>query len=354
MVVAKWPGMTKPAWPLYLTIAAAAAASMATSAPPTWHEAQVFQGPDVRLDQARPTGAATFTIHASKRYADPVVEIVGLVRYELEGDAPQDLRIALVAPDQDVLVEQIHPLEGAGRIWFSLQSWEQLACASGAKVCEQTMALEFDAGSVPGGAIDIEWYLEAQTGAEGTEPPENLVFEVDVDGGQPLLELPWLSAAEPPTDETGNGRWRRAEDGLVRLALGASSRRETRRFSVRSGGGFSSSQLSMSVSMSTSQPAPVDLRLAVLSDEPGAGVVAERVVTFSGDSETAFEIRLPGLLDCPDGACTRDFVLVFDTADEITLRADVSVGIHASVDGEGEQPPADVELAVEIEDPFAM
>ncbi len=341
--------ITRAVWPLYLTIAVAAAASMATSAPPFWMEERAFRGPVIRLDETRATDVATFGLQISRRHADPWIEVVGLVAYELDA-APTDLRIALVTQDQDVLAEQIHSLEGAGRLQVTMTTLQAFACEPMAKVCEQTLALEFDAGSVPSGAIDIEWYVKVHVSGDGTEPPANLVFDIDFERGEPVTDIPGRIVAAPPIDLVGDDRWRIFDDGRTSLALGPLTGRETRSVSVRGEGGFSSSRLYMFVTMSTNQPAPVDLRLIVIPEGAATGIVAERVTTFTGDSEATFEIRIPQLLDCaPDEPCRRDFTIMFETEDELTTRADASIEIHAILDGEGEQPPAGVQIELVVE-----
>lgn len=360
MSVAIVPAMRKTRWPLYLTIAVAAVASIATSPPPSWWESRVFQGPAVQLDQTRATDAATFTVQISKEYADPwdvynpSVEVVGVVSYELASDAPQDLRISLVTPDQTIVSEQIHALQGAGLRHFSLRMWEPFACASDASVCEQTLAVEFDAGGITGGAIDIEWYLTATTSGDGADKPDDLVFDVALADGEAISYIPDLrTVVEPPVDEIGDGRWLTAAYGHTWLGVGNGAARQTRQFSLVGEGSFSSSALSIGVAVSSNQVDPADFRLAVLPEESDVPV-AEQIVTMSGEGGTLFELRIPEPLDCPEGTCKRNYVIVLETTDAISSSAHVNIDIHATLDGEGEQPPADVAVSLQTEDPYAM
>jgi hypothetical protein len=339
------------AWPLYLAIAVAGTASIATSVAPPWSASRHFQGPALRLDSTRATDAATFTILVSPEYADPTVEVIGVLTYELDGE-PQDLRIALEAPGQSVLAEQVHHLEGAGQLAFSLAKYAQIQCAlASTQVCDQTLALTFDTGGVVAGTIDIEWYLSAQLNMDTEEEaPPDLVFEIDVPGGAPIDAVPWLHKANPPEDQNPDGRWLEwAPFGMAFPAEQPPADRQ--RITMRGEGGFTSSQLYVYVILDSryildlDEPDTVSLRLTVIPDEPGTAPVAEHVVTFTGDNTSGFELSIPEPLDCPPGpACERSFTITMDAEGADAGNALASLSFYGIIEGEGEYLPEDAQV----------
>ena len=350
------------AWPLYLTIAVAGAASMATSSPdrPFWREHRFSQGPLVRLDETRAGDAADFTVHLSHEDTIPpgysgsphsFVDVLGVVSYELDG-APQYLRIALATAGQTVLGEQVHLLEGAGQFSFRATSDEPRACApAGAEVCEQTFTVMFDAEDVDAGVIDIEWYVVTEAQGAGEVPPADFVLDVDIEGGQPVDGVPPLLSVAGTTDEPGDGRWLWSDEAFEFLHTGPLLGGNSKHFTIRGAGGFTSSLLSLVASIESSNgPVPATFLLTVIPDESASGPVAEQAITFAGDTGMTVELQIPQPLDCPPGrACERGYTIILDGPDDITGNANAHFIARALIEGEGEQPPADAQVVLTID-----
>lgn len=341
------------AWPLYLAIAGAGAASIATSRPPTSPAHHQFQGPALRLDPTRASDAATITILVAPEYADPIVEVVGVLTYDLDG-APQGLRIALEELGQSVLARQFHHLEGAGQLEFSLMEAAQIQCAlTSPQVCRQTLELTFDTNDGLSGAIDIEWYVSVQLNLDiDEEVPQDVYFEINVPGGTRIDAVPGLETPNPPEDRPGDGRW--LEAAPLDLAFPADQLpTNAQRITMRGEGAFTSSRLSLYVHLDSQymldldEPDTANLRLTVIPDELSTAPVVERIVTFTGDNQAAFELSIPEPLDCPPGpACERSFTITLDTEGEDAGNVATSLALHGIIEGEGEQPPADAHVAV--------
>jgi hypothetical protein len=362
MSVAMVPGMRKTAWPLYFTIAVAAASSMATSAPyrPHWDEARVAQGPLVRLDDTLAADTADFTVRLSEEFAvpslesslQPLVHVVGVVNHEIEG-APQYLRVALVTDEQTIVADQSHHLEGTGQFVFSMTLDEMLGCKlADPGVCEQTLTVVFDAEDVPAGVIDIEWYVRASASGPDEVPPADLVFARDVERGQPVDFIPELVPVTETIDEPGDGRWLMADSWSLYVATNPDIASNTAHFTMRGTGGFSSSVLSLSVGLVGATTTPVPARLTLLGDEPGAGVVAEWAAAVGGSGSAQFEFELPEPLDCPfGGTCERGFTLVLETDSAVPRDARALVSLRTIIKGEGEYAPGDTSVDLTIDPP---
>lgn len=342
------------AWPLYLVIAASGAASIATSTttPPPLSANRSFQGAALRLDSTRATDGATFTIIVSPEYADPSVHVTGVLTYDLEG-APQDLRIALEEPGQIVLAEQVHRLEGAGQLEFMLTKHTQIQCAlASTPVCVQDLALTFAADGALSGAIDVEWYLSTQLNSGLTDAPPDFVFEVDVPGGVPIEEIPWLGTIHEPEDQTGDGRW--LAWAPFDLSFPDEQSADRQRVIMRGEGAFTSSELSMYVTVYSNYPAGLDeprtvpFRLTVIPDELSTVPVIERVVTLTGDNWTEFQLSIPEPLDCPPGpVCERSFIVTLDAEGADAYDVGARLSLFGIIEGEGEAVPADAKVYLE-------
>lgn len=341
------------AWPLYLAIAVSGAASIATSRPGNDTAYHHIGGPPLRLDQTRTADAIPFTIELTHGYAEPEIEVAGMLTYELDG-APQDVRIALVEPGKSVIAEQIHSLEGTGQLSFSLLERAPLPCEPDSGVCWQTLVVELEAEGLLAGAIDMEWSLAVRPQSDGGGS-DDVGFEVTLETDRPSPASPLLEEwLRVPSDRPDDGRWL-----LVALASGdfdlTPLRDDSEHFTMRGAGGFASSGLFVAVlveqvALDGDAPATGTFRLTLVPDEPATGPVAEQVVTLTGNNTTV--VQLPALepLDCPPGpACERGFTITLEPEGEDASSARVASTIYAFIGGEGEQPPADAQATVTID-----
>jgi hypothetical protein len=189
----------RSAWPLYLVIAAAGAASIATSPPPTWLLYYEFIGPEVKLDPELREDVVPFTIQFSREHDWSNIRVSGSVQYE---NADEELRISLVEPGKSTLATQFQAVEGNGNLSFTLESWDTtLRCEPGeTEVCEQELAVVFGTGGARNGVYTVYWNLYVDTSDDGTDPPEDLIFEVDFPRGTLLRSTPqYMDLAASPT-----------------------------------------------------------------------------------------------------------------------------------------------------------
>ncbi len=339
------------AWPLYLAIAVSGAASIATSKSFDGIGYHHMGGPPLRLDQARTADAIPFTIELTHGSAEPEIEIAGVLTYELDG-APQAVRIALVEPGKRVIAEQIHSLEGTGQLALSLLERAPLPCEPDSGVCWQTLAVEIEAEGLLTGAIEMEWSLAVRPQSDGGGSDE-VGFEVTLETDRPRPASPLLEEwLHLPSDKPDDGRWflvalAGAEFDLTPLSD------DSEHFTMRGAGGFTSSGLLVAVlveqgALDGDAPATGTFRLTLVPDEPATGPVAERVVTLTGNNTTVVRFSALEPLDCPPGpACERGFTITLEPEGEDASRARVESTIFAFIGGEGDQPPADAQVALD-------
>lgn len=336
-------------WPLYLVIAIAGAASIATSPPPTWLEYRHLEGPTVTLDPVQSSVTIPFTVSFSAWQDWSDLELRALVRYE---DADAELRVSVVEPGTRTLATQFQRIDGDGSLLLSIRAPAvSLRCGSpGDDPCAQDLAVVFATGGTRTGTFVIDWYLTALTGDDGSAPPEDLVFEVALEGGRPVDSIDLPSTLPAPWDEAVEGRWQLVAQHHAEFLVLEAQAGHSLHVTVRSMGPYTESNLFIPFWLSYGDPElerMATFRIAVLSDDPAAAVVAEHVASVSGGGHVRHSLSIP--LDCaPETVCERGFTIIFDGEDEDELLgySHLYFDIDALLEGEGDVAPAEARIEI--------
>jgi hypothetical protein len=349
-------GRARAPWPLYLVIAIGGAASIATS-PPWWSQVQQFEGPTVTLAPDRIEEIVPFTVRFSPEHPQSDVFVYGTVEYT---DADEELRIALVDPDQRTLATQFHTIQGDGRLTFSIDAPAMsLVCAEpGADECEQKLAVVFGTGGARSGTYVIDWYLTVQMNGENASPPPDLVFEVDFERGQRIGSIPYQEYLAIAPDAPGDGRWRIVQAQSASIYLDPGDFGQSMHVTMSGQGPYTASELYLPFTLSYSQYAlegEGTFRVTVVPDEPAGGVVAEHVATVSGAGSVNVALSIPEPLDCVDEIpCERGFTITVDNEAELVDTAYLTLEVQAAIDGDGALPPVDASLTLDQTPPPAL
>jgi hypothetical protein len=341
------PRMSKQAarirdtWPLYLVIALAGAASIATTLP-SWSESRQFGGPRVTLGPDLREEVVPFTVRFSPKHTMSDIFVFGTVDYE---GADEELRISLVEPDQRTLATQFHTIQGDGRLLFWVDALGvSLRCASPeTETCEQELAVVFGTSGTRAGAYDIDWSLRLEMGGPDAEPPADPVLDVDFPRGRVVEFTPDPLPLGIAPDAIGDDRWRVVDTRGAGFYFDPASTSHSMHVTLIGTGPYTASQLYVPLGLSYYESAlqgEATFRIAVIPDEPAGGAVVEHVATVSGAGTLQAALSIPEPLDCVDElVCERGFTITLDIEAEILGSVYMSLSIQAAIDGDGEAPP---------------
>ena len=170
----------------------AAAASIATSPPPTWELKDDFIAPVLQIDDNNPTPSATLVVRAN-RDTDPSLKIMGFA-YADSADADQQIRVIVREPGQapkEALGEVTSPPSlpdnkagGAGGIFKTVtpegqgaQFFIPVSFSCGATPCEKTLLVTFERVTVTQ-PVHVHWQATASLFGEGTAAPDGTYVKV--------------------------------------------------------------------------------------------------------------------------------------------------------------------------------
>jgi hypothetical protein len=334
-------------WPLYLVIALAGVASIATS-PPYWTEAFRFEGPTVTLDPEQREVTIPLTIRFSPEQDLTDIEVRGSIEYQ---DADEELRLSLVEPGQRTLAAQFQTVAGDGRLFFQFDApGVTLRCERmESDTCEQELGVVFATGGARTGAYVIRWYLSVQTMHEDNEPPDSY-FAVELADGREVGAIPPLGtspAVEP--DEPGNDRWRLVSDYQTDLSVAPWQASQSVRVVVIGQGPYTASELRAVLTLGYEHYAPqgaATFRTTIVPDEPAAGVTAEHVATVSGGGTLSIPLSIPEPLDCVDEiACERGFIIELE-GEALEYAAFLHLTLYGVIEGDGDGAPANTSIEI--------
>jgi hypothetical protein len=334
-------------WPLYLAIAVAASASIATSPPPTWLQELWLEGPDLVLGPDLPEQTTPLTIRFSPTLDHANILVGGEIEYE---GAAEELRIELIEPDKRTLAAQLQLVEGDGRLAFQLRADRAaLTCAPAEDGgCVQELAVRFHTDGAGTGAYAVRWGLQLSTGGGGSEPPANLVFEASLVGGRLTDTLSFPFDFVYPSAEAEQGRWRLMATDYGWYYVKPGQGGASRHFVVRGAGPYTSSELIIPFLVSCGSPAGDDesaLRVAIIPDDPAAGPGVEHLARVTGSGAFIATLTFPEPLDCTGtDVCERGFTVVLESESDKYLNLDVRP--HAVLDGDGDIAPADAFIEI--------
>jgi hypothetical protein len=334
-------------WPLYLVIATAGAASIATSMS-WWYVGHQFEGPRVTLGPDRGEDIVPFTVRFSPQQDWSDIVVLGAVEYE---DAAEELRISLVDPGKRTLATQFHTIEGDGRLLFRLEApATSLRCETAATdPCAQELAVVFGTGGTRTGAYVIDWYLTVETSDDGAEP-EDLIFEVDFARGREVSAAPDEVALTAPPDVPGDGRWRLVHTAHGSLQLDPGDTGQSRHITMHGAAPYTASELYIPLYIrynSNSLDGEATFRIAVVPDGSAGEAVAEHVAIVSGAGNLSVALTIAEPLDCEDEAlCERGFTITLDHEAEILAPIYVDMDVQGVLEGDGDIAPTGVWVSV--------
>jgi hypothetical protein len=336
-------------WPLYLVIALAGAASIATSLPPIWESAFRFEGPTVTLDPDRREESIPLTIRFAPELDRTDIEVSGSVEYV---DAAEELRLSLVEPGQRTLATQFQTVEGDGRLYFHFEApGVSLRCESmESDTCKQELAVVFGTGGARTGAYVIRWHLAVKSEDADSAPEDDLYFDVALGDGRLVdyIPPPEIDVAVQP-DQAGDDRWRLVSDYRVKLDVAPGQAGQTVHVVMVGEGPYTASELRAGLALHYSHDAPQEsatFRITITPDEPAAGVAVEHVATVSGSGSLSLYLSIPEPLDCVDeNACERGFTIEL-TGEKIEYGAFLHLALYGVIDGDGDDVPANASIEI--------
>lgn len=326
---------TRTTWPLYLAIAVAASASIATSEP-YWSRDVWLAGPDLALAPDLPEQLVSLTIRFSPGQDHADILVGGEIEYE---GADEQLRIALVEPGKRALATHVQRAEGDGRLAFTLEVRDAaLSCApAGDGTCVQELAVRFNTDGVRTGVHAIRWGVTLHVYGDENEPPADLVFDAELAGGRKAESFPYRFDFVYPSAEVEQGRWRLMDTDSGWYYFEPGQTKVSRHIVVRGAGSFASSELLVPFKVDFGDASPdseTGFRVAVIPDDPAAGPGVEHRATVTGAGAYITTLRFPEPLDCAGtGVCERGFDIVLEA--EIDRYGSLDVRPHAVLDGDG-------------------
>ena len=336
-------------WPLYLVIALAGVASIATSLPPIWGSAFWFEGPAVTLDPDRREESIPLTIRFAPELDRTDIEVGGSIEYQ---DAAEEVRISLVEPGKRTLAAQFQTVAGDGRLRFNLGApGVSLRCESmESGACKQELAVVFATGGARTGAYVIRWHLTVQSQDADHAPDDDLYFDVALADGLLVDYIPRTDIdLSVETDRAGDDRWRLVSQYQGSLSVVPEQTRHSMRVVMSGQGPYTASELHAVLTLEyphyVTQGATI-FRTTITPDEPAGGVAAEHVATVSGSGHLSLPLSIAEPLACVDEVtCARGFTIEL-TGERLESAAFLTLMLYGVIDGDGDVVPANASIEI--------